>query len=342
MTRVLVTGSTGGLGANLVEALNRRGFEVVGLRRSTSPTDAIWDLEMETVIGDILEPDTLPAALDGVAWVFHAAAIADDWHYPARVVYRTNVEGTRNVLAAAMQAGVERVVFTSSAMALGAPSPGKPLLNEGDHFNLDPRYWPYGYSKHLAEQVLAEFVAQGMHAVTVLPSAIMGPRDVKFISGELLVRVLKRQVFPLPHGGLNFIDMRDCAEAHIAAAERGRPGERYVLAGHNVTHREALRVVGDVIGVEPRIVTIPPWVLPPLARLVALLHRVGIHLIIDPGRILMSSKFMYYDNSKAVRELGLSIRPLVDSVRDAYRWYLQSSYLEKRGVRVHPQSMPGG
>lgn len=332
MTRVLVTGSTGGLGANLVAALLERGYDVVGLRRSTSPPDAVDGLPMAFATGDILDPASLRPALDGIDWVFHVAAIADDWHYPPEAVYRSNVEGTRNVLDASLAAGVQRFVLTSSAAALGKPRPGRLMMDERDRFNLDPAQFAYGHSKQLAEDVLAEYAARGLHAVSVLPSALIGPRDVKFISGELIIRALKRQVFPFPAGGLNYLDLRDAAEAHIAAAERGRPGERYVLAGHNLTHREALHTIGDVLGVPITHLPVPRAVLPVMARVVRVLRRAGADVPVEEGRVVLGGETMYYDNRKAVRELGLTVRAFAESVRDTADWYAAHGYLERRGV----------
>lgn len=334
MTRALVTGSTGGLGANIVAALNARDIDVVGLRRSTSPEDAVEGLELTPVTGDILDPASLRRAMEGIDWVFHAAAIADDWHHDDAAVYRVNVEGTKNVLAAAREAGVARVVYTSSAAALGKPLPGQQLMDEHNHFNLNPGMFAYGHSKELAEAEVVKAAGQGLHAVSVLPSAIMGPRDLKFISGELLVRVLKRELMPFPRGGLNFIDMRDCAEAHIAAAERGRPGERYILAGDNLTHEQTLAIIGEVVGVTPRRVVVPRGLLPAVAAGVKLLRKLGVTLPIEQGRVLLSGEFLYYDSSKARRELGLETRPFIDSVRDAYDWYRAHGYFERRGVHL--------
>lgn len=334
MIRALVTGSTGGLGANLVAALNQRGIEVVGLRRKTSPQDAVGDLQMTQVVGDITDLESLRPAVEGVDWVFHAAAIADDWNFPAEVIYQVNVGGTRNMLTAALDAGVKRFVLTGSTAALGKPTHDKSLMDESSVFNIKPEVWPYGYSKHLAAQMLAEFIEKGLEAVSVLPSAVMGPRDLKFICGELIVRVLKRELMPLPEGGINFIDMRDCVEAHIAVAEKGRPGERYVLAGHNMTHGETLQIIGDVVGVQPRRIKIPRWTLPPLSVLVDGLHKAGFKLPIERARVLLSGEYMYYDNDKAVQELGLRIRPFAETVHDAYQWYVDHGYLEKRGINV--------
>ncbi len=332
MTRALVTGSTGGVGANLIAALNTHGVEVVGLRRRTSPNDAVGDLRLTFVTGDILDLASLRPAMEGVDWVFHVAAIADDWNFPAQTVYKVNVEGTQNVLEAAYRAGVKRFVFTSSAAALGRPRRGRLLLTEQDEYNLRPEEWPYGYSKYLAMQIVEEYAGKGLHAVSVLPTAILGPRDVKFISGELLVRALRREVFPLPDGGVNFVDSRDVAAGHIAAAEHGRPGERYILGGHNLTHSEILRTISEVLGIPIRCVRIPRWALPVLAEAVGVLLKLGVHLPIERTRVLLSGEYMYYDNSKAVRELGLTPRPFAETVADAYRWYVEHGFFARRGI----------
>nr|MBN1228435.1 NAD-dependent epimerase/dehydratase family protein [Anaerolineae bacterium] len=332
MTRALVTGSTGGLGANLVAALNRRGVEVVGLRRKTSLDDAVKGLDLTFMTGDVLDVDSLRRAAEGVDWVFHLAAIADDWNFPAELVYRVNVDGAKNMMQAALEAGVKRFVLTSSAGALVPPSPGMTLDDETKTFGMNPRQWAYGHSKHLAEQTMQDYVFRGLDAVAVLPSAVMGPGDLKFISGELIVRAVKREVFPLPEGGLNFIDMRDAAEGHIAAVEKGRPGERYILSGHNMTHTEALQIISQVLGIPVRRIKLPRWGLPPAAGLVMGLRRMRVKLPIEHARVLLSGSYLYYDNSKAVRELGLTIRPFEDTVRDTYRWYYEHGYFARRGI----------
>jgi dihydroflavonol-4-reductase len=337
MTRALVTGSTGCLGSNLVAALNARGVEVVGLRRSTSPDDATYDLDMIPAIGDVLDIDSLRAALDGVDWVFHVAAVATYRKTPDDLFYRVNVEGTRNVLRAAQEAGVKRFVLTSSVGALGRPRPGKALMDEEDTFNLKPADFPYGHSKHLAEEVLAGFAAQGFPALSVLPSVLLGPRDVKIIGGEIIFQALKGSVPALPHGTANYIDVRDCAEGHIAAAERGLPGERYLLTGHNLIHHEVMAIIHGVLGTRIPRYTIPHWLLRPLAEGAGVADRLGIDLPIDRGRLLLSGDCMCYDNGKAVHELGLRIRPFAETVRDTYQWYRDHGYLEKRGLAPLPK-----
>ncbi len=328
MVRALVTGSTGCVGSNLVAALTEHGIEVVGLWWQNAPTIALEELQLELLAGDILDIDTLRPAMRGVDWVFHVAGIADDWNHKAKKIYRTNVEGTRNVLIAAQEAGVKRFVLTSSSAALGVPTPDKRLMDESCQFNLAPHDWVYGHSKYLAEQVMADFVKQGMHAISVLPAIVMGRGDLSFVAGQLITLTLKGALFPLPKGGSSFIDARDVAHAHIAAAERGKPGERYVLGGHNLSHAECLGIIGDVLGKRVKLVHVPRWGLPVMAGGVALLRKLGMHFPIDQRRVILSGKFMYYDNSKAVRELGLELRPFEETVRDTYRWYADHGFLE--------------
>jgi dihydroflavonol-4-reductase len=340
MTHALVTGSTGFVGANLVAALDERGIEVVGLRRTTSPDDAIAGLEVTPVVGDLLDPESLRAAMDGIDWVFHVAAVADYWRVPKDLIYRVNVEGTRNVLQAAHEAGVKRFVLTGSTAALGIPASKDALMDERSRFNLRPDEFPYGHSKHLAEEALAEFVEKGLHGVSVLPSAVMGPRDLKFNAGELIVQALKPTlpVIPVPRGGVNYIDVRDCVVGHIAAVEKGRPGDRYVLAGNNLTHRETIEAVNRALGTSLGVIQIPRQTLPLMGALVALVRGLGVQLPVDRGRVMLSGQFMYYDNTRAVRELGLEVRPFVESVRDAYRWYADNNYLERHGLPLAPIS----
>jgi dihydroflavonol-4-reductase len=332
MVRALVTGSTGCLGSNLVAALNERGVDVVGLRWKDAPTIAVEDLDLELVAGDVLDIDTLHPAMEGVDWVFHVAGIADDWNHWAEQVYRTNVEGTRNVVQAAWEAGVKRFVYTSSAAALGVPAPGREILDETCEFNIPPEDWVYGHSKYLAEEILHEYVDRGLHAVLVMPTALMGRGDLSFIGGQIIIWALKGQWFALPDGGSNFIDARDAAEAHVAAAERGQPGERYLLGGHNMSHTALAKVVEQVLSVRIRSLRIPGWALPAMAEGVGLLRRLGVRLPIGRTRVRLSAKYMYYDNSKAVRELGLDTRPFAESVRDAFQWYVDHGILSRAGV----------
>ncbi|PKO00614.1 MAG: nucleoside-diphosphate sugar epimerase [Chloroflexi bacterium HGW-Chloroflexi-4] len=328
MTRALITGSTGCLGSNLAAALIQRGFEVVGLSYKNESQIALKGLDIEIVEGNILDFEGLCSAMHGVDWVFHVAGIADDWNYSAERVYETNVMGTFNVLSAARIAKVKRFVLTSSAAVIGVPPQldGKPM-NESNKFNLAPCDWIYGYGKVLAERILAGFVAQGMHAVCVEPTAIMGPGDHHFITGSIIQKAVKGELFPFPEGGSNFIDVRDAAQGHIAAAEKSEPGARYILGAHNMTHVECASIICNAVGVPFRYLRLPNWIIPHVAEGVGALLKIGFHLPLDRSRVYLSRRYMYYDNQKAVQELGLKTRPFSETVVDTYKWYLEKGLL---------------
>jgi dihydroflavonol-4-reductase len=317
----LVTGSTGCVGANVVAALLARGYAVRALHRPTSALDALDGLDPEHAVGDILDPHSLAVAMRGCALVFHVAAVSDYWRTPPERIYRVNVEGTRNVLEAAQEACIERLVFTSSAAALGVPHHDR-LLDEAATFNLPPRRFIYGHSKHLAQQVVWEAVACGLDAVIVNPAAVMGARDVYFISGSLLRAVRRGLAWVAPPGGLNWVDAETVGLAHVLAAERGRTGERYILGGENVSHRAAMEIVAQVVGGRRPLATLPRS----LMSLVALLTD-GVNAVRSGSPLFsgeqarLSAVNIYCDCRKAQQELGLPIVPFRVAVERAYAWY---------------------
>jgi dihydroflavonol-4-reductase len=220
----LVTGGTGFLGANLAAGLTERGWRVRILRRTTSPLDAVKDLSVEHAIGDVLEPDSLIAAMDGVDVVFHVAAISIYWRNKPDVIYKVNVDGARYVFEAAKRAGVRRVVFTSSGAAVGIVR-GRPA-NEDDPYHERIVRFPYGHSKWLAEEIARQAARDGQDIVIVNPAVIVGPRDLNWGSGSIIKEVAQRRVPGVPPGGVNYAAVADVVAGHIAAAEKGRSGER--------------------------------------------------------------------------------------------------------------------
>ena len=319
--KALVTGATGCVGANVVAALLARGYHVRAMRRANSALDALAGLDPELVVGDVLDPPSLAAACAGCALLFHVAAVADYWRTPADRIYRVNVEGTRNVLAAALKAGVQRLVYTSSIGALGVPAPGQ-LLDESATFNLPPHRFPYGHSKHLAEAAVREAHAGGLDAVIVNPTGVIGARDVHLIGGSLLRAVQRRLVWFAPPGGLNWVDAETLGAGHVLAAERGRTGERYILGGENVSHRAALETVADVVGGPRPLATLPRLFM----NLIALLTQ-GLN-VVWPGPPLFSSEQarlsgekIYCDGRKAGRELGFPHTAFRTAVERAHVWY---------------------
>ncbi len=319
MPYALVTGATGLVGANVVEVLNRAGWQVRILRRTTSRLDALEGLVYDEAIGDILDRDSLLAAMEGVDVVFHVAGAADYWRKGKDHLYRINVEGTRTVVDAARTAGVSRLVYTSSTSAVGpAPDPDHPV-DERQTYNLPPHVFPYAHSKWLGEQEVQKGVAAGLDAVIVNPSIVIGPRDVYMTSGSLFKSV-RRGVPMVPRGGSGVVDARDVAMGHLLVAERGRTGERYILSAANMTHMEISRLIAQVLGVRPPRVELPPWSTDIVATLVELLRRAGMRIPADGSTIRLGRYWFYVDNRKSREELGLTYRPIEQAVRDAAAW----------------------
>ena len=327
--KAFVTGSTGFVGANLCKALVERGWSVRALHRASSRLDALQDMTVEHALGDVTEPGTLTEAMRGCDVVFHVAAVADYWRQSADKLYRVNVEGTRAVCQAALDASAHRLVFTSSVASLGIPDPSQGLMDESHEFNLPPERFRYGHSKRLAEGVVREFIARGLDAVIVNPSIILGPGDLNLISGSIVTEVAGGHVPPVyPPGGVNYIDVADVCAGHIAAAERGRAGERYILAAHNLTHREAMQIVCEVAGIPGPRFELPRALIGPLAATIDLVTQlVRRPLPLNGDQLRLAGEFIYFDSSKAARELGLPQTPFRETVRRTFSWYKEHGYL---------------
>jgi len=327
--RVLITGATGFVGANLVEAVTARGWIARALRRKTSSLKALEGLTYESAIGDVTEPDALREAMRDVDAVFHVAAVADYWRLDdvSRMMH-VNVEGTRNVLAAAREAGVKRVVFTSSVAALGT-SPNGAMLNETAQFTQKPEAFYYGWSKVLAERVAAEFVQNGLDVVTVNPVVVLGPRDVNLISGSIILEAAKMIMPFVPPGGVCMIDVADVCAGHIAAFEKGRAGERYILGGDNLSYREIIQTVTKAVGGRFIPITPPRGVVKALAAPVRFGRtRLGLKLPVDDSQIRNMAETLWFDSGKARHELGLVTRPFAETVARTRDWYAANGYMK--------------
>ncbi len=298
------------------------------MRRATSSLGALADLDPELVVGDVLVPASLVTAMQGCALVFHVAAVSDYWRAPADRIYRVNVGGTRNVLAAALEAGVDRVVYTSSIGALGVPEADH-LLDESAVFNLPPRRFHYGHSKHLAEQAVREAIGHGLDAVIVNPTGVIGVRDVNFIGGSILREVQRGLSWFAPPGGLNWVDAEAAGLGHVLAAERGRTGERYILGGENVSHREAMETTAEVVKGRRPLFTLPR----PLVSAFALLTDVVNFVYPGPPpfsgeQARLSGTRIYCDCRKAQQELELPCTSFRTAAKRAYAWYRANGFLQ--------------
>ena len=245
--KVLVTGGTGFVGSQIVAALVRRGDTVRVLHRATSKLIMLEGLPIEHVLGDVQEPEAVARAVAGCDLVFHVAAVASYWRTQREQVYRVNVEGTRIVMEACLAAGVPRVVHTSSVAAIGIPRNGRPA-DERATFDAFSATFAYADSKHRAEAVVLQAVARGLPAVIVNPGAVYGAGDHNLISGSMVLELARRSVPLVPDGGLCVVDVDAIVRGHLAAAERGRIGERYILGGENLTLLEIATEICAVVG----------------------------------------------------------------------------------------------
>jgi dihydroflavonol-4-reductase len=326
--KVFITGATGFVGANVVRALLASGYQVRALIRPNADTRNIAGLKLELVEGDLSDKQKLKSAMLGCDALFHSAAHYSLWRADAEVIYRSNVEGTRNVLEAAESAGIERVVYTSSVAALGVPPP-RQVANEEIQTTLDELVSDYKKSKFLAEQEALKRARAGQHIVIVNPTTPIGPYDIKPTpTGQIVLRFLNRQMPAYVDTGLNLIDVEDVARGHVLALERGRPAERYILGNRNITLKQMLDMLSEITNIpSPRIKL--PHLIPLVAAYIdeGLLAKLGKRPSISIYAVQMSRQAMYYDSSKAVRELGLPQSGIESALEKAVRWFRASGYV---------------
>lgn len=327
--KALVTGATGFVGSHIVRVLVEQGHEARVLHRSSSRLDALAGTQFESAIGDILDLDALRRATEGCDWVFHVAAVAHYWRADPKQMFEANVEGTRRLLQAAAENGVRRVVFTSSAAAVGVRADGKPA-DESVAFNLPPDRFPYGYSKMMAEVVAMEAVARGQEVVIVNPVVVMGPGDLNIISGEFVLKIKRLGwLVPVTAGGVAVTDVRDVARWHIAAARQGQVGQRYILGTENYPYPVWFTMIADIVGAPRPGFPVPPSLLPLIADGIDLLRSFGIQVPIDGNQTRLGGRNMFYDFSKTWNELGTPLIDMRQSVKDTYDWYLEHGYVKE-------------
>jgi dihydroflavonol-4-reductase len=325
--KVLVTGGTGFLGANLAAALVRRGDAVRVLRRANSSLVALEGLPVEHAIGDITEPDAVERAVDGCDLVFHVAAIAAYWRSKPGRIYHVNVEGTRIVMAACLRAGVPRVVHTSSVAAVGIAARGA-VADETTPFDALSATFAYADSKHRAEAAVRDAAARGLNVVIVNPASVFGAGDHYLNTGRIVIEYGRGRIPLVPPGGMCVVDVDAVTQGHLLAAERGRAGERYILGGENLSHRQVTATVAAVASVRAPWLVVPRGLLGPAAVVVDAFSRVSPWAPpINGEQLKLSGVDFYFDSSKAVRELGYPIMPFRGAVEKAYRWYKEHGYL---------------
>jgi len=319
------------VGANLVRALLARDWSVRALVRGAAPS--LDGLKVERIPGDLFVP-ALSESMRGSDAVFHVAATYSLWRRDRAEVMRANVEGTRLVLGAARRAGVPRVVHTSSVAAIGVRADGEPA-NETYQSAPEELIGAYKRSKYEAERVVARAVAGGQDVVIVNPTTPVGPWDAKPTpTGEIVVRFCTGRMPAYMDTGLNLVDVRDVAAGHIAAFERGRTGERYILGNENVSLRGLLERLAALTGRPAPTVRLAPLV--PLAYAAVgefLLGPLGFRPDVPLEGVRMARQRMYYDVGKATSILGITPVPVTRALSDAVTWFQEHGYLNNAPVR---------
>ncbi len=325
----LVTGGTGFVGAAVVRALLAEGQAVRALVRPASDLRNLAGLDVEMTRGDLHDNESLRQALKGCRRLYHVAAVYSLWEPDPRVLYRVNVDGTRNLLEAAMEEGIELVVYTSTVGALGHREDGTPA-DEQTPVTLDQMIGHYKRSKFLAEREACEAVRRGLPVVIVNPSTPVGPWDIKPTpTGQVIVDYLNKRMPAYINTGLNLIDVADVARGHLLAAERGQIGERYILGHRNLTLKEIFGMLELITKIPSPRVRLPYRLILPLAYANQWLSN---RITKRPPRVplegvKMARRQMFFDASKAVRELDLPQSPIEPALERAVHWFTDHGYV---------------
>ena len=326
--KVLVTGATGFIGGNLARELWRLGYEVRALVRPQSNRMAIEDTNIIPIEGDILDRPSIKRAVEGCEAVFHVAAAYTFWSRDPSEVFRTNVEGTVNVLQAARDAGVSRTVYTSTVGTIGVPKNG--VGTEDTAINPDSLHGNYKGSKFKAELEAMAIASADMPLVVVNPTAPVGPWDVKPTpTGKIILNFLNRKVPAYLKTGMNLVDVADVVDGHILALEKGKSGERYILGNQNVSLKEIFEILSGLTGLSAPKVRAPYWLVVGIGyadRLVesTLLRR---EPAIPLEGVLASKVPAYVNCDKAVIELGQPQRPIENALKQAVDWFADHGYI---------------
>ncbi|MFN7928888.1 MAG: NAD-dependent epimerase/dehydratase family protein [Blastocatellia bacterium] len=327
--KAFITGATGFVGGNLVRALLADGHHIRALARPQSDRRPLTGLPIEFADGDLDNPTQLAEQIAGCEVVFHVAAHYSLWAKDSEAIYRANVTGTKNILAAAQQASVKRFVHTSSVAAIGVPRAGTSATEE-TQTTAEALVSAYKKSKFLAEQAALDAARNGLDVVIVNPSTPIGAYDVKPTpTGEIVLRFLQDRMPAYVHTGLNLIDVEDVARGHILAWQKGRRGERYILGNLNLTLKAMLQMLAQITGKPAPKIAVPHFL--PLAvafvdeRILA--RYFGKTPQVSYDSVQMSRHAMYYDSSKAVRELGLPQSPIEGALAKAVQWFEANGYV---------------
>jgi len=328
--KAFVTGATGFVGSHVATVLAEQGADLRLLVRTGSDPKNIQQLNADRVIGDLCEPESIDRAMAGCDVVFHVAADYRLWVRDPAQMYRANVEGTRTILQAARKNGVRRVVYTSSVATMGFTVKNNPV-DESSPVSLENMIGHYKRSKYMAEEVALAAGRDGIDVVVVNPSTPVGEQDIKPTpTGRIVVDFLKKKFPAYVDTGLNMVDVRECARGHLAALEKGRSGERYILGGENLTLKQILDKLAAITGLPSPRVRLPYAVA--LASGVVDTVVTGVVLRREPrvtiDAVRMGRKKMFVSSAKAERELGWKAIPVDAALRRAVQWFTENGYAD--------------
>jgi dihydroflavonol-4-reductase len=325
----LVTGATGFVGSAVAHALVNAGRDVRVIVRPTSRRENLGDLDVEVYEGDLTDPASLRAALNDCDQLFHVAADYRLWARDPQQIYRSNVDGTINIMDAAHEAGVRKIVYTSSVATLGLTADGS-AANEDTPTSIEQMVGPYKRSKYLAEQeVINRSRQSGLPVVIVNPSAPIGPRDRKPTpTGRMILDAAAGRMPAYVDTGLNIVHVDDVAQGHLLAAERGRLGERYILGESDMHLKEILTLVAEVAGQKPPRIRLPHAAVMPVAWVSEAIARfTGIEPRVTVDGVRLAKKTMFFSSQKAIDQLGYRPRAARNAVEDAVSFFRENGYL---------------
>jgi dihydroflavonol-4-reductase len=327
-TRVLVSGANGFVGSAVCLALLRHGYVVRALARPTSDTASLDGLDIEIVRGDLLDPPTLRRAIEGCEGLFHVAADYRLWAPDPNEIRMANVRGTRNILAAARDGRVARVVHTSSVATLGVHEDGTPA-DEDTPARYAEMIGEYKRSKYLSEKMARRRARGGQDIVIVNPSAPVGPRDRKPTpTGQMILDAARGKMPAYVDTGLDVVHVDDVAEGHVLAYERGERGRRYILGGENMSLRAILTTIAELTGRRGPRIRLPQGALLPVAHVAEAWARLSDRApTLTVAGLKLSRHKMYFSSRRAEAELGYHARPAREALADAIQWFRDNGYL---------------
>lgn len=332
--RILLTGGAGFIGSNVVRVLKTR-YPNTLLRVLHLPGENLLNIrdikDLECMAGDITNPADVERAVQDCDAVFHLAAIYAFWLPDMSLMHRVNVEGTRLVLDACLRHGIKRVVYTSSAVCFAGQGLDT-VSTESSPFSMKGQV--YAESKHESHLLAEEYARKGLDVVIVCPVLPMGPGDIgPTPTGRMITDIFTLPVLVAVESEMNIIDVRDCAMGHVLALERGRSGESYILGGENYTYADMLRRVLRLCGMKRRIITLSPTAMRPVAHLMVLATRfTGKPPLLTPAECDASKGGLVCNAAKARRELGLTVRPLEETLKDALAWFSAHGYIKAEEI----------